>query len=114
MSAPNANGGGEEEAPRYKVQLAVYDLSQGMARQLGPTLLGMEIEAIYHTGLVVYGKEHFFGGGIVSVPHEEFLASYHMQPFQTLELGETEVSEVLFDEFLQEVSPRFTAETYGE
>ena len=53
-----------------------------MARQLGPTLLGMEVEAIYHTSIIVFGKEHFFGGGIVSVPHEEFLATYHMQPFQ--------------------------------
>lgn len=46
------------------------------------------------------------------MPHEEFLASYHMQPFQTLVLGETEVSEELFDEFLREISPRFTSETY--
>ncbi len=34
-----------------------------MARQLGPALLGMEVEAIYHTAILVYGKEHFFGGG---------------------------------------------------
>jgi hypothetical protein len=38
-----------------------------MARMMGPALLGMEVEAIYHTGIVVYGKEHFFGGGAFHV-----------------------------------------------
>lgn len=40
----------DDASPKFKVQLAVYDLSQGMARSLGPALLGMEVEAIYHTG----------------------------------------------------------------
>ena len=52
-----------------------------------------------HTLINIHTRtQHFFGGGIVSVPHAEFLASYHMQPFQTLDLGDTEVSEDLFDE----------------
>jgi hypothetical protein len=35
---------------KHKVQLAVYDLTQGMAKQLGPALLGIEIEGVWHTG----------------------------------------------------------------
>lgn len=62
--------------------------------------------------MVVYGKEHFFGGGIVSVPHAEFLQSYHMQPTQMLDLGETEIPEEIFDDWLREISPRYTTETY--
>lgn len=95
-----------------KVTLAVYDLSMGMARQLGPQLLGMDIDMIPHTGVVVYGQEYFFGGGIQSLPHEQFAAS-HMPPVQMLDMGETEVPKELFEEFLNEIRPRFTMQTYN-
>lgn len=48
----------------YKVVLRVYDISQGMAKALSPALLGKQIEAIYHTGIAVYGREYFYSGGI--------------------------------------------------
>lgn len=38
------------------VTLRVYDLSGGMARQLSPALLGKQIDGIWHTGVLVYGK----------------------------------------------------------
>jgi hypothetical protein len=38
------------------VSLRVYDLSRGMARQLSPALLGKQIDGIWHTGVLVYGK----------------------------------------------------------
>lgn len=47
-----------------KVKLNMYDLSQGMAKQFSPIFLGKQIDAIWHTGIVVYGKEYYFGGGI--------------------------------------------------
>lgn len=52
------------------VYLHVYDLSQGLARQLSPMLLGRTIDAIYHSAVVVAGKEFYFGGmgGINSAP----------------------------------------------
>ena len=39
-----------------KVQLYVYDLSRGLARQLSMGLLGKQIDAIYHTSIVVGAK----------------------------------------------------------
>lgn len=44
--------------------LRVYDLSQGMAKVLSPSLIGKQIDGIWHTGIVVYGKEYFYSGGI--------------------------------------------------
>jgi hypothetical protein len=35
-----------------------------MARQMSPFLLGKTIDAVYHSSIIVYGKEYFFGGGI--------------------------------------------------
>ena len=43
------------------VRLVVYDLSGGMARQLGASLLGMNLDCLPHTGVVVFGQEYFFG-----------------------------------------------------
>lgn len=43
------------------VQLYVYDLSQGMARQYSLMITGVQIDAIYHTSIVFGGVEYFFG-----------------------------------------------------
>ena len=48
----------------FPVVLNVYDLSMGMASMFSQQFLGKYIEAIWHTGIVVYGREFFFGGGI--------------------------------------------------
>jgi hypothetical protein len=48
----------------YDIKLHVYDLSNGMAAQFSRQLIGKYVEGIWHTGIVVYGKEVYFGGGI--------------------------------------------------
>ena len=35
-----------------------------MARAMSPMLVGKTIDAIYHSSIVVYGVEYFYGGGI--------------------------------------------------
>ncbi|KAJ8650753.1 hypothetical protein MRB53_003776 [Persea americana] len=94
----------------YKVTLNVYDLSQGLARQLSVTFLGKAIEGIWHTGLVVYGNEYFFGGGIQQTPAG---TTQYGAPVKIVDLGVTHVPQQLFEEYLQEISPRYTAETYN-
>ena len=49
---------------KNKVTLLLYDISNGMAKQFSPMMVGKMIEAIYHSSIVVYGVEYFFGGGI--------------------------------------------------
>ena len=73
-------GRDEEVFECVSVQVYIYDLSQGMARNLGQQLIGRPIEGIWHTAVVVHGKvhlassklsndtlffpqEYFFGGG---------------------------------------------------
>lgn len=88
----------------------VYDLSQGLARQLSTTFLGKAIEGIWHTGVVVYGKEYYFGGGIQHSPTGQ---TPYGKPWKVVELGVTHVPMEMFEEFLEEISPRYTAETYS-
>ncbi|KAI3389493.1 hypothetical protein SNEBB_004230 [Seison nebaliae] len=53
----------------YKVELYIYDLSRGMSRIASQAFLGRYIEGFWHTGVVVYGREYFFGSnGINYVP----------------------------------------------
>ena len=48
----------------FSVKLNVYDLSQCMCKAMSKQLCGTQIDGIWHTGIVVYGKEYYFGGGI--------------------------------------------------
>jgi len=51
------------------VKLYVYDLSNGLARQLSMQMTGKQIDGIWHTSVVVFGKEIFYGRGIdVTLP----------------------------------------------
>ncbi|KAL4558582.1 hypothetical protein LXL04_036783 [Taraxacum kok-saghyz] len=88
----------------------VYDLSGGLARQLSMSFLGKAIEAIWHTGVVVYGTEYFFGAGIQQTPAGT--APYGV-PLKVIELGVTHVPKDVFEMYLQEISPRYTQETYS-
>jgi hypothetical protein len=66
-----------------KVLLYVYDLSGGLARQLSLPLTGKFIEGIWHTSVVVYGREVYYGQGILEskpgMTHVSFCLSisYH-------------------------------------
>ncbi|XVE78071.1 hypothetical protein DITRI_Ditri13aG0114800 [Diplodiscus trichospermus] len=94
----------------HKVTLNVYDLSQGLARQLSMTFLGKVIEGIWHTGVVVYGNEYYFGGGI---QHAPVGTTPYGKPIRVIDLGVTHVSKYVFEIYLQEISPRYTVETYS-
>ncbi|KAJ3682371.1 hypothetical protein LUZ60_014944 [Juncus effusus] len=94
----------------YQVKLNVYDLSRGLARQLSTTFLGKAIEAIWHTGIVVYGKEYYFGAGIQQDPEGR---TPYGTPVRVVDLGTTHVPKEVFEDYLREISSRFSAETYN-
>lgn len=56
---------------RANCAVAVYDLSRGMAKQYLSGLLGISVEAIYHTGVRVYGYEYFYSDGIQKMRPDE-------------------------------------------
>ncbi|XP_039784026.1 deubiquitinase DESI2-like isoform X2 [Panicum virgatum] len=94
----------------YPVKLHIYDLSQGMARQLSATILGKAIEAIWHTGVVVYGREYYFGGGIQEGQPGR---TPYGTPIRVEHLGVTHVPREVFEDFLREIGPRYTPATYN-
>ncbi|KAI0685795.1 PPPDE putative peptidase domain-containing protein [Cerioporus squamosus] len=90
-----------------KVQLYVYDLSNGLAKQLSRQLTGRQIDGIWHTSVVVFGKEVFYGQGISIVKPGQ---SHHGQPLQIIDMGETAIDEQTFDEYLAEIRDHYTAD----
>lgn len=92
------------------VQLYIYDLSAGLARSLSPSLLGMQIDGIWHTSIVVGGLEYYFGGGInVGRPGETPFGS----PVEILDLGNTQIPSDVRESLLIDLSPRFSPEAYS-
>jgi Ca2+-binding EF-hand superfamily protein len=54
---------------RIPVEMLVYDVSDGMSTRLTPFMLGGSVEAIYHTSVLVYGSEWWYGGRLFrSIP----------------------------------------------
>ncbi|GJP54347.1 hypothetical protein CLOM_g13447 [Closterium sp. NIES-68] len=99
-----------DEASSHSVVLHVYDLSHGLARQLSQTLLGTAIDAVYHTGVVAYGTEYWFGAGVQrGVPGR----TYFGPPMEAIRLGSTEVPRDLFEQFLADVSARYSPQRYS-
>ena len=50
------------------VAVHVYDLSNGLARTMSMAVVGRQVDIIPHTGVVIFGKEWFFGGGVCVTP----------------------------------------------
>eukprot|EP00929_Paragymnodinium_shiwhaense_P073549 TRINITY_DN37516_c1_g2_i1.p1 TRINITY_DN37516_c1_g2~~TRINITY_DN37516_c1_g2_i1.p1 ORF type:complete len:592 (+),score=101.74 TRINITY_DN37516_c1_g2_i1:94-1869(+) len=57
---------------RSPVEVLLYDISSGVSKYLSAPLLGFHFEAIYHSGLLVFGKEYWYGGRVFrSYPAKE-------------------------------------------
>ncbi|KAJ3877193.1 PPPDE putative peptidase domain-containing protein [Lentinula edodes] len=91
------------------VKLYVYDLSSGMAKQMSLQLTGRQIDGIWHTSIVVFGKEVFYGQGIDITPPGR---SHHGNPLHIVDLGTTDIDEGTFNEYLEEMREHYTADKY--
>jgi desumoylating isopeptidase 1 len=90
-----------------EVQLYVYDLSGGIARSMSAAFLGVQIDAIYHTSIVMEGIEYVYDSGIKTV----HAGSTHLgQPMQVLQLGTTGLPMEIVMEYLDSMREIFTPE----
>ncbi|KAK0508026.1 hypothetical protein JMJ35_009915 [Cladonia borealis] len=92
-----------------EVSLYVYDLSKGLARQMSGSLLGIQIDAVYHTALVFGGIEYFFGAGVqTSYPG----ATHHGKPMEIIPMGTTHLPIEVILEYLESLKTIYTMESY--
>ncbi|KAI4601769.1 hypothetical protein KJ359_010633 [Pestalotiopsis sp. 9143b] len=91
------------------VHLLVYDLSNGLARQLSMSLLGFQLDAIYHTSIELDGVEYVYDGGISTIrPGSSHLG----KPLERLHLGKTELPIEVIVEYVDSMRSIFTPEAY--
>ena len=70
-------------------------------------LLGIQIDAVYHTALVFGGVEYFFAAGIqTSFPG----ASHHGPPMEIVPMGKTYLPMETILVFLESLRPIYTTE----
>ncbi|KKY23539.1 putative thioredoxin [Diplodia seriata] len=92
-----------------EVELYVYDLSKGLARQLSRQFLGIQIDAVYHTSIVVGGIEYFYGAGVQSCYPG---TTHHGRPEEVVKLGSTSLPMDVVLEYLESLKEVYTPEAY--
>ncbi|XP_057657439.1 uncharacterized protein LOC130894568 isoform X4 [Diorhabda carinulata] len=85
-----------------KVELYIYDLSKGMAAAFSPMLIGKRIQGIWHTSIVVYNREYFFGSKGVESCNPGTTALE--RPLRVEVIGETQVPYSVFIDYLNGLS----------
>ena len=67
---------------------------------------------IWHTGIVVFNREYYFGGGIQVAPVGAFAAQSGLMPSQTLEMGNSTKTQAELEAYIRTINHRFTQATY--
>lgn len=92
------------------VQLYVYDLTRGMARTLSQSLLGIHLDAVYHTSLVFDNVEYFFGRGIHMMRPPG--STHHGRPMEIISMGTTYLPKETIMEYLDSLREVYSPESY--
>ncbi|KAI8931870.1 hypothetical protein NX059_010774 [Plenodomus lindquistii] len=91
------------------VQLYVYDLSQGLARQMSQQFLGTHIDAVYHTSIVIDNIEYYFASGVQTCRAG---TTHHGKPMEVIKLGHTDLPLEVILEYLESLKEIYTPESY--
>jgi desumoylating isopeptidase 1 len=83
--------------------------TQGLARQFSLGLTGIQIDAIYHTSVVVANVEYFFGQGIQrKIPG----STHHGKPMEVTRMGRTDLPTDVIQEYIDSLAVIYTTESY--
>ncbi|XP_050581052.1 uncharacterized protein LOC126917802 isoform X1 [Bombus affinis] len=86
------------EDVKTTVELYIYDLTKGIASMMSRLVIGQHVEGIWHTAIVAYGREYFFGpSGIQTArPGGTVLG----EPHKVERIGETYLPYSVFFEYI--------------
>ena len=92
------------------VKLLQYDISDKATKTLARLLFGRPIEGIWHTAVVVFGKEWWFGGRIF---RSEIYSTPFGKPVREIELQPTYLKHSeLFAYLTETIADKYTADSY--
>eukprot|EP01139_Manchomonas_bermudensis_P002899 Amastigsp_a6512_12.p2 type:complete len:191 gc:universal Amastigsp_a6512_12:55-627(+) len=93
------------------VDLYCYDLSGGLAATLSQFFAGPQIEAIWHTGVVVHGYEFYYGSG-GGIARARAGKTHHGEPLRIHRLGNTGATLEQIEVFLATLTKEFSGSNY--
>lgn len=95
-----------------RVQINKYILGHSFGIFVARHIVGLDTEGIYHTGIVVFGKEYFFGSeGIKSCSPTEFKLA---RLVDSIDLGITNVTKQDFEQYiLAQTKIKYTNRNYS-
>jgi thiol-disulfide isomerase/thioredoxin len=82
---------------------------QGLARSMSRQFLGIQIDAVYHTSIVLDNIEYYFGQGVQTCRAG---ATHHGQPMEKIKLGRTDLPIEIILEYLESLKQVYTPESY--
>jgi Ca2+-binding EF-hand superfamily protein len=110
------------------VELLLYDISGGASKLFSPLLFGRKFEAIYHSGLLAFGKEYWYGGQVFKTEPPatahfgtplfrssatKLAPSRYRPGLRTVHLGYTLATQAEFEGFLRaEMISKYTPDAY--
>eukprot|EP00088_Acartia_fossae_P024486 TRINITY_DN25419_c0_g1_i1.p1 TRINITY_DN25419_c0_g1~~TRINITY_DN25419_c0_g1_i1.p1 ORF type:complete len:192 (-),score=19.42 TRINITY_DN25419_c0_g1_i1:27-602(-) len=97
---------------RHPVQIYKYILGSHFGVFIAKKVVGIASEGPYHTGLVAYGQEFFFGSdGIKSCQPQGFKLA---ELIEVIDVGETDIPLEQFKQYLAQLSKsRYTSQNYS-
>ena len=101
---------------QFKVYLYVYDLSEGYMKILSPSVLGCNVNGLWHSSVVIrykpYPTEYFFSYQTGKSGCR--LGSYNngMKPIRKIYMGSTEIKPIVFREYLKGIEHRYRSQDY--
>ena len=91
------------------VWLYQYDLTNGVGPKICKFMTGIEIEGVWHSSLVVFGSEYFFGGGI----QKDYPGcTPYGTPLKKRLFGKTTKTKKEFEDYLLTIDNVYNAENY--
>jgi len=100
------------------VYLMVYDLSSGFTRQL-MSLLPLKdgkhdkLKTIWHTSIVTYGYEYFYGGGLIKIKPGDLIKYWHIKLVHCENIGVPRMEYKEFELALKKRSKIFSSRNYN-
>ncbi|XP_076756690.1 uncharacterized protein LOC143426872 isoform X3 [Xylocopa sonorina] len=86
------------EDVKTTVELYIYDLTKGIASMMSRFVIGRHVEGIWHTAIVAYGREYFFG--TLGIQNTRPGSTVLGQPLKVEKLGETYLPYSVFFEYI--------------
>lgn len=100
---------GNNTYPEDSVIVYQYDLTMGMAKGLAKSIIGIDVEGIWHTAVVYKGQEYFYGGGInVAKPK----TTPYGIPIKELNFGKSNISVEAFKNYIKSIDSNYQIQTY--